>query len=504
MTAKPGLLSMEHVLSVGRKILELRPLNEVLRAVTDAVYESMQAENALVILRDETTDRHTVEASRRADGEHPLGLQDLSQTLLQEAMTSRKPILTESAVEDPRFSGQSSVILQHIQAAVIVPLVGRDRVEGAIYADSRTDRASFREENLGMLATLAAFCALAIENAKRYDSTRRELNQLKKSGEPRRGRLIGSSPVMQQLYSLIDRVAATDLPVFISGESGTGKELVAREIHDASSRAGKPFVALYCGNVSTEIFESELFGHKVGSFTGAVADKPGLVEAAAKGTLFLDEIADISMPLQAKLLRFLQDWQFRRVGETSMRQADVRVIAATNKDLPQQVAEGRFREDLYYRLYILPIVVPPLRERVADIPHLVRHFLGKNRKTHSGPTGIAPEALRQWMNYPWPGNVRELENAVARAQVIASGDRVEVSDLVDVRPNPPIAAKRDLSWSAAERRHVLEVLAVCDGNKSRAAKVLGVSRRYLYYKLEEWAKLDSGNDAEQTARKAAR
>ncbi len=494
MSSETGLLVTEQVMNVGRKLLELRPMDEVLGAVVQSVAEAMHAETVLVILRSDDKQQLNVAASFYSDKERTPGLDDISHSLLDEMFSKRQAVLIESAVQDPRFASKSSIILQHIQAAVIVPLLGRYDIEGAIYIDSRSDRASFREENLAPLATLAAFCALAIENARRYDSARREIEELKRSGEPRNGRLIGSSPPMQELYSLIERLAKTDLPVFIYGESGTGKELVARDIHDASTRAGKPFMALYCGNVSGEIFESELFGHKMGSFTGAIADKPGLVEAAAGGTLFLDEVADIPLSLQAKLLRFLQDSQYRRVGDTAVRQADVRIITATNKDLQREVAEDRFREDLFYRLYILPLRVPPLRERLIDIPLLVRHFLSKNRKRSGGPGGIAPDALQYWLRHHWPGNVRELENAVARAQVIARGDRIELNDIIDQQFHNSTERNKDLSWSAAERRHVLEVLILCDGNKSRAAKVLGISRRYLYYKLDEWAKLAGDPD----------
>ena len=295
---------------------------------------------------------------------------------------------------------------------------------------------------------------------------------------------------MRELYALIDRVAAADLPVFIAGESGSGKELVAREIHQASPRAAKPFIALYCGNMSAELFESELFGHRHGAFTGAIANKTGLVQVANTGTLFLDEVADIPTPMQAKLLRFLQNGEFRAVGDTETKRADVRILAATNKNLQKEIAEGRFREDLFYRLYILPVNVPPLRERLNDIPLLVRHFLNKGRKTLGGPSGIAPNALRFLMTGSWPGNVRELENVIMRARVVATGPRIEREDLLaPANSSGELKGPPDLSWDAAERDHVLHVLSLCEGNKSQAAKVLGISRRYLYYRLEHWETL---------------
>ena len=386
--------------------------------------------------------------------------------------------MAEDAVSDPRFSGKSSIILQRIQAAVILPLVLREHLIGAIYLDSRSDRSHFTKQNLGPLATLAAFSTLAIENARRYE-------QAKRSGASgRASSLVGSSPAMQELFAMVERVAGSDLSVLIMGESGTGKELAAREVHDQSTRREKPFMALYCGNVAPQLFESELFGHKKGSFTGATADKQGLVEAAAGGTLFLDEVADIPTDLQTKLLRFLQEGEYRAVGDTKTYKADARIIAATNKDLKREVNENRFRSDLFYRLFILPVTMPPLRERLSDVPFLVKHFLEKYAPGKE-QIGVSPEVLRRLMSYSWPGNVRELENAIARAMVVARGSRIEADDISFAEMNADSKAE-DFTWKSAERQHVLHVLSVCGGNKSRAAEMLGISRRYLHYKLKEW------------------
>ncbi|MBK8129782.1 MAG: sigma-54-dependent Fis family transcriptional regulator [bacterium] len=328
---------------------------------------------------------------------------------------------------------------------------------------------------------MAAFATLAIENARRYDRARSEIAALK-SGDAKR-LLIGDSQAMRELYRMVSRVAQSDLPVIITGESGTGKELVAREIHRNSERNSKPFLALYCGNVSAELFESELFGHKRCSFTGAVYDKQGLVEAAEGGTLFLDEVADIPVAIQAKLLRYLQESEYRRVGDTETRKANVRVVTATNKDLQEEIRAGRFREDLYYRLYILPITTPPLRDRLTDLPMLIHHFL---RKVGNRISGISPDALRRLQAYAWPGNVRELENTIVRAAVIAQGDRIEADDISPHIQSHSGSLGEDWSWKAAEKNHILKVLQLCGGNRSKAAKLLGISRRYLHYKLKEW------------------
>ena len=470
-----GHLTTDQVLAVGQKLLELRPLAEVLDAVLAAATGAVRAETGLILLRDNKGKLNV--AAERHSGE-VRGLEHISSSLLDEAFSKREPVLAEDAVSDPRFSGKSSIILQRIQAAVILPLVSRDQIIGAIYLDSRSDRTQFSKQNLGAMATLAAFSTLAIENARRYEEAKYSASGAKAVS------LVGSSPAMQELFALIERVAGSELPALVLGESGTGKELIAREIHQQSTRRDKPFMALYCGNVAPQLFESELFGHKKGSFTGATADKQGLVQAAAGGTLFLDEVADIPTDLQTKLLRFLQEGEYRAVGDTKTQKADVRIVAATNKDLKRETNENRFRSDLYYRLYILPITAPPLRERLADLPFLVKHFLEKygNAKTQ---VGVSPEALRRLMSYLWPGNVRELENAIARALVVARGNRIEADDIM-LSEMDAAAQPDDASWKSAERKHILHVLSVCGGNKSRAAEMLGISRRYLHYKLKEW------------------
>lgn len=480
-----GILTTEQVLAVGQKLFELRPLSEVLESVLAACASAMRAETAMIFLREEQGTVQVAAQSYQGSGQ-PRTLADVSSSMLDEVFEKGEPVLTESAIEDPRFSGRSSIILQGIQSAVIMPLAGKGGVFGAIYLDSRSDRTRFHQRNLGPLSTLAAFSTLAIENARRYDHARRSHTAGETAG------LVGSSPVMQEMFALIARVAPSELPALIFGESGTGKELAAREIHVRSTRKDKPFLALYCGNVSEQLFESELFGHKKGAFTGATSDKQGLVEAAAGGSLFLDEVADIPADLQTKLLRFLQEGEYRAVGDTRVRKADVRIITATNRDLRKEVKEGRFREDLFYRLYILPVAVPPLRARSSDVPYLVRHFLDKYALRGRGPSGISPDALRKLMSHSWPGNVRELENAVARALVVAHGDRIEAEDLLLPESVPREESPDDLSWRSAEKKHILHVLNQCGGNKSRAAEVLGISRRYLHYRLKEWEEGVSG------------
>ena len=307
---------------------------------------------------------------------------------------------------------------------------------------------------------------------------------------------IGSSPALQEMLGQVRKVAPTKTTVLLTGESGTGKELVARALHELSPRAAMPFVAVNCGAIPAELLESELFGHVRGAFTDASRDKKGLAAEADGGTLFLDEIGELSLALQVKLLRFLEDEQVRRVGDTRSERVDVRVVAATARDLARAVKEGQFREDLFYRLNVVNVRLPPLRERPDDVPALVEHFLAKYRRLRpEAPlTGVSPQALEVLRSHRWPGNVRELEHAVERAVVLADGPLVQEDDLPDeVRAAPAPAALapgRDLSVKRAfrslEEQFIRAALDRTGGNRTRAAELLDLSYRALLYKIKEY------------------
>jgi|DewCreStandDraft_5_1066085.scaffolds.fasta_scaffold00058_152 DNA-binding NtrC family response regulator len=312
--------------------------------------------------------------------------------------------------------------------------------------------------------------------------------------------LIGRTPRMIELYKEIARVAPTSSTVLIVGESGTGKELIARAIHQHSPRASRPFVAVNCGALTETLLEAELFGHMRGSFTGAVADKKGLFEEAHGGTIFLDEISETTPALQVKLLRVLQEGEIKRVGETRTRRVDVRVIAATNRHLEEEVKAGRFREDLYYRLSVVTLRVPPLRERREDIPLLAAYFLRRALQRTERTLAFSPAALETLMAYSWPGNVRELENSIEYAVIHARGGLITPEDLPErvrsamphltrARTSMTLEARlfHDLpSLDELERRYLLYVLEAVKGNRSRAAEILGIDRRTLYRMAERF------------------
>jgi DNA-binding NtrC family response regulator len=390
------------------------------------------------------------------------------------------------AVVDMNMPGISGMeVLQRLKDAgtdtEVIILTGQATVENAVQA-MKLGASDYLTKPFP-LVDLEQRCLLAAERG----SLRKENRQLKtiiRRNHPKT-RIIGESDGIRDVLRLIERVAPTDKAVLIQGESGTGKELVARSIQEKSHRADKPFVTINCAALPETLVESELFGHERGSFTGATSQKDGLFEVADGGTLFVDEIGELPLSLQPKLLRVLEDGSLRRVGSHQERRVDVRVVAATNRDLEKEVQAGRFREDLYYRINVMSLVLPPLRERPGDIPLLVQHFLGEEWK-------VDPEAMDALTHYRWPGNVRQLANALDRATVLAEDGTILPEDLPRevlqgggpplVDGHPPGEVGDDLA--SLEKSHILAVLRKEKGNKAKAARALGIHRRKLYRLIE--------------------
>jgi two-component system response regulator AtoC len=335
----------------------------------------------------------------------------------------------------------------------------------------------------------------AVGAALEATAPQREQARLRREMPQTPARIVGASRLMRELFELVDRAARSMSTILVTGESGTGKELVARALHEASERRG-PFVPVNCAAIPAELIESELFGHTGGAFTGARQARPGLFEAANGGTLFLDEVGELPHPVQPKLLRALQDGAVRRVGADHEREVDVRIIVATNRDLEEDVRQGRFREDLYWRLNVIHIRVPPLRERAIDIPLLVDHFMTRTcEAVGREPIDLAPDTLAILTAYTWPGNIRELENAVERAVALARGARLTPDDLPErIRTAGEAAAiiargqERQLTLRELEREYILETVRRMGSNKTRAAEMLGLDRKTLHRKLNEYGK----------------
>jgi PAS domain S-box-containing protein len=341
---------------------------------------------------------------------------------------------------------------------------------------------AFLKESSGNIELIAT-----VRDASELEKLKKEIND-----RFRFSNIVGKSSRMQQIYELIETLGDTDCSILIEGESGTGKELVSRAIHHESGRRGKPFVKVNCSAIVEGLFESELFGHVKGAFTGAIKDRIGKFELADGGTIFLDEIADMPLSLQPKLLRVLQDMEFERVGDNKTRKADVRIIAATNKNLKDEIEAKRFREDLYYRLCVVPIVMPALRERKEDIPMLIEHFIEKcNMKSlnRANITGISPQALSALLDYGWPGNVRELENAIEHACIRSKSDKIDIDSLplsiAGVKVERVHATVSHEAFGEIEKHRIDEAMKRHNGNRNKVAEDLGISRTTLWRKLRE-------------------
>lgn len=372
----------------------------------------------------------------------------------------------------------------------VIVISGHANIDAAVKA-IRLGAYDFLEKPLSLSRVV-----LTVANALERERLAREVAEL--SGRSGREPLIGRSAPMLRLKDELQMAAGSDSRILIVGENGTGKELVARQVHRLSARSRGPFVDINCAAIPEDLIESELFGHVKGSFTGAVSDRPGRFEQADEGTLFLDEIADMSLKTQAKVLRVLQEQRFERVGGTRSISVDVRVVAATNKDLEEEIREGRFREDLYFRLAVIPLVMPALRERREDVPLLAEHFIAQfAREIGRRPKELSPEAVERLKSYGWPGNVRELRNVMERVMIMTRGDTVRAEDLpATLQGTRPDA--EDALWEqdfptlrdargAFEKRYIERKLAEHDGNVSRTAQALGLERSNLYRKMKAYS-----------------
>jgi Nif-specific regulatory protein len=469
---------------------------EVVPRLMDLVLRSLNAERGIIFLLDDANTFHPVAKSNIENDDCLADAMEYSQNILRRAAEDQV-LWSGNAVTDKRFSQYESIAAFNIKSFMCVPIKRRGKIVGTIYVDNRSLENSFGTRDVEFMRILANHAGVALENARLHDRLKAENVELRSELKRSIGErlIIGEDAKVKKLMQMVERVADSDATVLVIGESGTGKELVARAIHQNSARLGQPFVAINCAAIPENLLESELFGHTKGAFTGATANRIGKFEAANKGTLFLDEIGDMSLPLQAKMLRVLQEGKIEPVGSNKSHDIDVRIVAATNRDLAKMATENQFREDLFYRLNVIRVDLPPLRERGGDIEILARHFLARSATSKTVAREFSPAALQLLRQHNWPGNIRELENVMTRLVLLASNEIVEPEDI------KPLLGGGVLRKTAAdgagggdvvrpldvlEREAIKAALAKFDGNRTAAAQALGIAVRTLQYKIKEY------------------
>ncbi len=441
------------------------------------VFDVVPAERGSVLFLDGHGEVSSTAAWDRVRG--PDQAVPVSQAVLRRVLREHVGMVVMDVQHDETLRNVAASDELQAVSLLCVPMVVGEKILGVIYLDSKSPTVQFDRNHLQVLQAVAHIAALALENLNRWETLTQE-NQTLKAEISLKHDMVGSSSRIREVFEFIRRVAATDSTVLIEGESGTGKELVARAIHRNSERAERPFVAINCGAITESLLESELFGHEKGAFTGAASQKKGKVELAEGGTLFLDEISELALGLQAKLLRVLQEREFERVGGTRIIPLDVRVVAATNKDLSSAVERREFRKDLYYRLNVVSVIMPPLRERREDIVELAVHFIEKASRKCKVPAGaISSDALECLKNYDWPGNVRELENAIERALVLGSCERmIGLDDLPEGIIEAGSSSNEVASYHSAlkevKKQLIQKALQAAGGSYLDAAKALGL------------------------------
>ncbi len=449
--------------------------------ILDLIIEVTRAERGLLFLVNEN--RLVPAAQRGVDKATLEDAESISRSVLQKVKRRGELIIAGDASSDSRFSMSNSVMLNKIRSLLCVPLRNEDKVIGTIYLDSRVNAHLFLEEDKNLLTSVSNLLAATIDRSVAFKKLQDDMSAVRADilEDAATGCFLGRSKAIQEVYRLIERIGPSDATVLLTGETGTGKGVIARLIHSKSGRRGKRFVSVDCGTLTETLLESELFGHVRGAFTGAVKDKEGLFETADGGTIFLDEISNTSLSVQAKLLAVLEDKVIRRVGETQIRRVDVRLICATNRDLERDVREGRFRQDLFYRMNVVAIDVPPLRKRTSDIPQLANYFVKRYSVQLNKPvSGFDDQVLKAFANYSWPGNVREFQNVIERAVIMTQNKRIGIEDLGE-----QFQSLADETTGDNGRRRVLEkdqviaALKETGGNVSKAAELLQTHRRQL-------------------------
>jgi transcriptional regulator with GAF, ATPase, and Fis domain len=482
--APPSLDVMERLVNFAAELMKEHSPDRLFKKLLESVVDLTRAEKGFVIVHQDG--QQHLAASHNV-GEETLDLSRVSDTIIEQVVRERRPVIVSDAMADRTFGRSRSVVDLKLSSVMCVPLVFRNDLLGVLYLGNDAVTGLFTERDLQLLQVWASQASLIVHTALMMNelkvSNKNLREQLARTGQ---GSIIGSSPAMKTVFQTLRRVAPTDLSVLILGETGTGKEMVARELHRLSDRKNKPFISINCGAIPENLLESELFGHKKGAFTGAVVDKIGRFEAADGGSLFLDEIGEMPMNLQVKLLRVLQERVIERVGDLRPRPIDIRLIAATNKNLEEEIAAGSFREDLFYRINEMSLALPALRERGDDVQQLAQYFLNKYAEQYgSRAKGFTNEAAVAMLNNYWPGNVRQLENRVKKAVIMSDRALLNPDDL-----GVGGTSKRALSslTDAVEdfkAQYIREALDLNNWNKAQTARDLGVDARTIFRFIEK-------------------
>lgn len=496
-------------------------LETTLSSILRVLHDTMRMQRATLLLQDKLTQRLVIKASCGLTAEEELrGVYNPDEGVCGKIFQTRSPFVVPDIHSEPLFlnrTGARPAVGKERLAFLGVPVLVHDKPVGVLSVDRLFGADVSFEEDVRFLMVLATLIAQFISLNEEIERKEAKLQEENRSLKAKLHSLhdghyiIGHSKPMREVYSIIEKIAPSSVTVLLLGESGTGKELVARAVHESGSRKEKPFIKVNCAALPETLLESELFGHERGAFTGAHATRPGRFELASHGTIFLDEIGEMPLALQAKMLRVLQEKQFERIGGSKTFDADVRIIAATNVGLENAVEEGNFRADLYYRLNVVPIVLPPLRERMEDIPLLLNHFLSMSNQRNGKKLLLTAELLDFLIEYPWPGNVREMQNMVERMVILAEGDRLTLVDLtpgvlawkrksqvvqsestvpeqtsVMSRPAPPAPTAQRKSLQDIERDEVEAALRRHGWVQVRAAKELGLTQRQIGYRIRKY------------------
>ncbi|EYF05890.1 sigma 54-interacting transcriptional regulator [Chondromyces apiculatus] len=497
------LAGVRKLFAFSEKLSNRRGVDELLEAMLDDVIEVTHADKGFLLLIEgaEAAADAAGPSVQSSGGERKLAVRasrnvrkeaitdaagGISDSIVQQVLDKGRPVIVSDALADTQFGRSESVIAMKLSSVMCVPLMAQGQLIGALYVGNDKIKHLFDRAQLDLLSIFASQSSLILQNAILVNALRADKEKLTAELKDKRfGEIIGACPSMLEVFRKLQKVAATDISVLITGETGTGKELIAREVHRRSNRAGGPFITINCGAIPENLIESELFGHVKGAFTGAIASRPGKFQLADKGTLFLDEIGELPLNLQVKLLRALQERVVFRVGDSKPEKVDIRVVAATNRTLEDEIKANNFREDLYYRLNVVNLWMPPLRDRGDDVLIIAKALLSKYADELQSPVrGYSPAALAAIKKYTWPGNIRQLENRIKKALVLCDRPLLGPEDL-DLGPDaetpiqPLEKAKEEF-----QRRYVLEVLERNNGNRTQTARDLGVDPRTIFRYLE--------------------